>query len=91
MSRALSLLLRGAGPLTKGATTTIGGQQAIELKETGTPYTGSIYIATAGKPYPILIVKHGQETGQTTFSGWNQPITLSAPANAIELSKLGRG
>ena len=74
--------------LTKGPITTINGQKAIELKTKGKLYTGAIYIAATGTPYPIEIVKHGRETGQTTFTGWNQPVTLSAPAGAVELSQL---
>ncbi len=85
----LALLL--AAPtlsLTKGPITTIKGQKAIELKTKGKLYTGSIYIAASGTPYPIEIVKHGRETGTTTFTGWDDPVTLSAPAGAVELSKL---
>ncbi len=85
----LTLLL--ANPtlsLTKGPITTIKGQKAIELKTKGKLYTGAIYIAATGTPYPIQIVRHGQEPGQTTFSGWNDPVTLSAPAGAVELSQL---
>ncbi|MGP0100936.1 MAG: hypothetical protein ACLPUT_04845 [Solirubrobacteraceae bacterium] len=87
----LDLLLASAGPLTKGAVATIDGQASVELKQTAKLFTGSLYIATTGEPYPIEIVKHGQETGKIAFSGWNEPIALSAPANAIELSKLKRG
>ncbi len=85
----LTLLL--ASPtlsLTKGATTTIKGQKAIELKTRGKLYTGAIYIAATGTPHPIEIVQHGRETSQTTFTGWNDPVTLTAPAGAVELSKL---
>ncbi len=84
----LGRLLRSSGPLTKGATTTIDGQHTVELRQTARLFTGSLYIAAEGEPYPIEIVKHGRETGQTTFSGWNRPISLSAPAGAVELSKL---
>ncbi len=90
LSRELGFLLRHPTiPLTKGATTTIKGQKAIELKEQSNLYTVAIYIATTGQPYPIKIVRHGRrETSQTTFTAWNQPVTLSAPASAVELSKL---
>jgi hypothetical protein len=83
LRRELNVLLGVSGPLTKGATTTIDGQQAIELKESAKLYAGTLYIATTGKPYPIELVKHGRETGQTTFSDWNKPIPLSAPAKAL--------
>lgn len=90
LSSRLALLLKGTDTLTKGATTTIDGQPAIELKEAAKLYAGTLAVATTGKPYPLQIVKRGRESGKTTFSGWNQPISLSAPANAIELSKLER-
>jgi hypothetical protein len=85
----LGLLLGSTVPLTKGATTAVNGQHAIELKEkTAKGFTGFLYIATTGTSYPIELVKHGAETGQITFSGWNEPVSLTAPANAVALSKL---
>jgi hypothetical protein len=89
LSSELNLLLRSTGPIIKGATTTVNGQKAIELKETAKLFSGSLYIATTGKPYPIELLKHGRESGQTTFSGWNQPVSLTAPPNATALSRLG--
>ena len=86
--RELALILRSTGPLTKGAASTVNGQQVIELKEAAKLFTGSLFIATTGKPYPIQLVKHGKESGQITFTGWNQAVSLAAPANAVELAKL---
>ncbi len=80
----LKLLLSTVGPV-KGATTSINGQSVIELKETGKLYTGVLYVATTGKPFPVKILKHGKESGETTFSNWNQPVTLTAPANAVAI------
>jgi hypothetical protein len=74
--------------LTKGANTSIDGQQALELKATGKLYTGALDIATTGKPYPIKLTKHGKETGQSTFNEWNKPITLNPPTNTTNLSQL---
>lgn len=69
--------------LTKGRTTTVEGQPAIELKETGHRlYTATIYVANSGTPYPLKITKQGRESGTITFSGWNQPVRLAAPVNA---------
>jgi hypothetical protein len=84
LRRELNLLLSTVRP-TKGHTTTVSGQKAIELKEIGKLYAGTLWIATTGKPYPIKLLKHGRESGQITFSGWNEPITLSAPANATTI------
>ncbi|MFI4978707.1 MAG: hypothetical protein ACHQC8_08540, partial [Solirubrobacterales bacterium] len=85
LSGELGRLLSSTGPITKGATTTVNGQKAIELKETAKLFSGSLFIATTGKPYPIELLKRGRESGQTTFSHWNQAVSLTAPANAIAI------
>jgi hypothetical protein len=87
------LLLSGNGPVTKGTATTIAGQPAITVKRTQQPqklYEGTLYIATTGQPYPLKLTKTGKETGQTTFSNWNDPIDVSAPANAVDIRQLER-
>jgi len=89
LSRELGRLLSYTGSLRKGATSTVGGLHAIELKRTAKLFTGALYVATAEKPYPIQIVKQGRERGTTTFSGWNQPISLTAPATAVPASRFG--
>jgi hypothetical protein len=90
MSRELPLILGGRGTLSKGTSAKINGQPAITVKETAKLYTGTLYVATTGEPYPILLRKSGRETGQTTFSGWNDPVSVSAPANAVQISQLKR-
>jgi hypothetical protein len=86
--RELGTILTPHSPLTKGARTKIDGQPAIELKETTKSNTATLYIATTGPPYPILLRRSGRETGQTTFTDWNDPVRISAPAGAVELSQL---
>jgi uncharacterized protein (DUF2147 family) len=78
-------LLTSANPVTKGATTTANGQKTIELKQTGKLYTGKIYVATTGKPYPVQITRTGRETGRTTLTNWNQPVSLSVPSSTISI------
>jgi hypothetical protein len=78
-------LLSSANPVTKGAIVVANGQKTIVLKQTGRLYTGQIRIATTGKPYPIEITKTGRETGRTTFSNWNQPVSLSVPSKTISI------
>jgi hypothetical protein len=84
----LRLLLRATGPLSKGGVTTVEGHPVVEVKSEAKLFSGSLYIATTGKPYPLKIVKHGHETGSTTFSGWNQPVLLRAPASTIPFDEL---
>jgi hypothetical protein len=84
----VSLILSGSGPVSKGAEIKVNGQPAIALKETRKLYTGTLYVATAGQPYPIKLVKKGRETGQTTFTGWSDPVTVSPPAKSVDISRL---
>jgi hypothetical protein len=85
LSGELRRLLSNAYRITKGAATTVNGQRVIELKETGRLFSGSLYIAATGTPYPIELVKRGRETEHTTFSRWNVPVTLTAPRSAISI------
>jgi hypothetical protein len=84
--KLLDQSLTSHGTLAKGVTTTLAGQPVIELRDTS--HNGSLFVATTGKPYPIQIVKHGSETGHIAFTDWNQPVSLSTPSNAIDLSQL---
>lgn len=84
--RLLDQTLASHGTLAKGATTTVAGEPVIELRDTSN--NGSLFVASTGKPYPIEIVKHGSETGHISFTAWNQPVSLSAPTGAIDLSQL---
>ncbi len=86
VGKLLDQTLTSHGTLAKGATTTVAGQAVIELRDTS--HNGSLFVATTGKPYPIEIIKHGSETGHITFTNWNQPVSLSAPSDAIDLSQL---
>ena len=86
MRKLLDTVLVGHGTLEKGATTTIGGQQAIAVKDT--TRGGVLYVATGGKPYPLQITKSGSEAGTISFTAWDEPVSISAPANSVDLSEL---
>jgi hypothetical protein len=86
MRQLIDSTLTSHGALVKGATTTVGGQQAIAIADS--TKDGTLYVATTGKPYPLQIVKGGSESGKIAFSGWNRPVTIAAPANAVDLSEL---
>lgn len=86
MSKLIDAVLSSHGKLTKGATTTIGGQSAIAV--TDASKSGTLYVATTGEPYPLQISKTGSEGGKITFDRWNQPISIKAPANSIDVTEL---
>jgi hypothetical protein len=68
--------------LTKGKTTTIDGHGAIALMQGG----GTLYVATSGPPYPLELVKRGG--GRLLLSGYNESVSLKAPAPVVNLSGL---
>lgn len=87
-SKLITSALAHKGTLTKGASTTIEGQPAIALEDSS---SGTLYVATTGKPYPLEIAKHGKESGKVLFNRWDGTVTLKAPADAIDISKLQNG
>jgi hypothetical protein len=83
--------LAGHGTLRKGPETTIAGQKAVALQDTSKG--GTLYVAATGTPYPLEIVKQGGSgsAGSIRFDRWNQPVTLTAPADAINIDQLQSG
>jgi hypothetical protein len=79
-------LLAHHGPLVKGHQTTIRGHKVIGLKDT--THGGTLYVATTGKPYPVQAVKRGSQGGELDFDRYNQPVSLKAPAGALDISQL---
>jgi hypothetical protein len=86
VQKLFSQLLSSHGKLAKGKTTAVRGQQVVAVNDTTNG--GTLYVATTGKPYPIEISKTGSSGGQLVFDHFNQPVSLKAPANAIDISKL---
>lgn len=86
MRQLIDTTLAAQGTLVKGATTTVNGQPVIAI--TDSAKDGNLYVASTGKPYPVQIAKGGSESGTIVFSNWNQPVTITAPSNAVDLSEL---
>jgi hypothetical protein len=77
------------GSLAKGGTGTVNGQKVVGL--TDRSKGGTLYIATTGRPYPAEITKDGASGGRIVFDRWDKPVTLAAPANAIDIAQLRSG
>jgi hypothetical protein len=86
MRKLIDTTLAGHGTLAKGSTATIDGQPAIAVADT--TKSGTLYVATTGKPYPIELSKGGSESGKITFDQWDRPVAIAAPANSVDLSEL---
>ena len=78
--------LANHGTLAKGSETTVHGVKVIGVKDT--TKGGTLYVATTGKAYPIEVTKTGASGGTLTFDEWDKPVSLSAPPNAVDISKL---
>lgn len=79
-------LLSNHGKLAKGPTTTVAGRKVVAVNDT--TKGGTLYVATTGQPYPVQVSKGGSDGGRVVFDRYNQPASLTAPPNAIDVSKL---
>jgi hypothetical protein len=86
LSKLLDSALASHGKLSKGSTTTIEGQKAVAIEDT--TKGGTLYVAATGTPYPLEIAKSGGESGKVLLNRWDKPVSLSAPAGAIDIGKL---
>lgn len=86
------LFLAALGPVatySKGGTSTVRGQKVVSVKDNFKG--GYLYVATTGKPYPVEIAREGSNGGKIDFQEWDAPVSLTAPSNAIDISKLKAG
>jgi hypothetical protein len=81
--------LANHGALVKRGVSTVNGQRAVGVTDTSKRET--LYIATTGQPYPVEITKDGASGGTIAFDRWNGLVSLTAPANAIDITQLRAG
>jgi hypothetical protein len=76
------------GKLANDGAKTFEGHKVVEIRDTSD--NSKLYVSATGKAYPVAIVggKKGQ-TGTIAFSDWDKPLSVSAPKDAIDISKLG--
>lgn len=87
LSQLVNTALANHGTLVKSdAIITVDGQRALGI--TDASHSGTLYIATTGKPYPIEITKSGPSGGKIVFDRWNAHVALAAPKHTIDLSQL---
>jgi len=89
LGKLLESTLSSHGKLAKAPSTTIGGQKAVGV--TDSTKGGTLYVAATGTAYPLAISKSGGSGGKITFDRWNQPVTLTPPAKAININQLQSG
>jgi hypothetical protein len=89
LSKLLASTLSSHGALKSAGTTTIDGRGAVGV--TDTEHGGTLYVAETGTPYPLRISKGAGSAGEITFDRWNQPVTLTAPPDPININQLQSG
>jgi hypothetical protein len=89
LHRLIDATLANHGTLAKTGTTTVSGQRVVGV--TDQTKGGTLYVATTGKPYPIQIAKSGAGGGTVSFDRWNEAVTITPPANAIDITQLRSG
>jgi hypothetical protein len=62
--------------VTKGAVRTVQGELAITLLDS---QNNALYVATTGQPYVLALALQGGD--YLNFSGFNQPVPITAPAS----------
>jgi hypothetical protein len=77
----------------KGKSTTVNGVRVISInnKSTTGKTTGTVYIASSGKPYLVELKSTSGDLGSISFSAYNQPVRPVAPKNPIDIDKLNTG
>lgn len=85
-----SHLDKNLGTLSKGSSSNVDGEAVIAVISST---QGTLYVATAGTPYPVEVVgKPGSANGGTlNFSHWNTATPPTVPAGAKTIGQLGLG
>jgi hypothetical protein len=86
LDKLVDSTLAAHGKLTPAGKSTVEGQPVVGV--TDGSKEGTLYVASSGTPYPLEIVKGGTDGGKVTFNRWNKPVTLTAPADWININQL---
>ena len=86
LRKLIDSALASQGKLSKSGAKTVNGQAVVGV--TDVTRGGTLYVAVKGTPYPVAIVKSGSSGGKVNFGRWNEPVTITPPADAIDISQL---
>lgn len=94
LSKAAANLLPPAGTLTTGSRRTVAGVPAVRLEDDALA-GGALYVATTGKPYPLLIEASDRPADQNKirFSDYDRrrPVTPPPADQVIDSASLPGG
>jgi hypothetical protein len=89
LQKLMKQILTASGRVEKGDETKVDGQPAQAL--TDTKNGGTLYVATTGPAYPLQLKPGKGKSGTISFTDWDQPVTLTAPKDALDYKKLTGG
>lgn len=89
LNKLVDSALESHGKLKNSGTSTVQGKKAVGV--TDTEKNGTLYVSLEGKAFPLEISKGGSGGGSISFEDWNQPVTITAPANAVNINQLQSG
>jgi hypothetical protein len=89
LAKLIDTTLASHGTLARDGTKTVDAQKVVAINDVS--QGGTLYVAVTGAPYPIEVVKDGGSGGRIVFDRWNKAVTLTAPANAININQLQNG
>ena len=79
--------------LQKVAGKTIGGVPTVGIKDPDPKNGGVLYVATTGRPYPLLIESDtgSADKGSIAFDEWDTSVSLTSPPadQVLDISNLG--
>ena len=87
-------LLRLSGPLERTGATTAQGVPVYGVSGHIPSFRGqdgaqTVYIAATGAPLPVSETIHSSSGTETCdYSGWDEPLKLTAPANVLPVSAI---
>jgi hypothetical protein len=77
----------GPGKVVTGSTSTFAGQSVVAVNYIGTGknkgQSGTLYVATSGKAYPVQFRNFGGSGGTVTISDWNAASPPVPPTNVV--------
>lgn len=86
-------VLKPSGAITRVDGKPVDGVRTVGLRNNDKARGGTLYVADAGDPFPLLIeaLAGDSDTGNLQMSEWNAAVTINPPPpdQVIDLSRLG--
>jgi len=89
LHKLIDATLPSRGTLVKTGTNKVTGKQVVGMRDRSTGET--LYVAATGQPYPVQIASGDAGGGTVSFDRWNEKVSITPPANAIDITQLRAG